>query len=65
VAAGYYPNFQSAIAKMAGLQETSYKPDPAAGAVYEKLYAEYRALVDYFGRGGNDVMKRLKSLRRG
>ena len=65
VAAGYHPDFQTAISKMAGLQETSYRPDPAAGAVYDALYAEYRGLVDYFGRGGNDVMKRLKALRRG
>lgn len=65
VAAGYYPDFQSAISKMAGLQETTYRPDPAAGAVYDKLYPEYRGLADYFGRGGNDVMKRLKALRRG
>jgi L-ribulokinase len=65
VAAGYYQDFQTAISNMAGLQETSYRPDAAASAVYDKLYAEYRGLVDYFGRGGNDVMKRLKALRRG
>ena len=65
VAAGYYADFQTAISKMAGLQETRYKPDPVAKAVYDKLYAEYCGLVDYFGRGGNDVMKRLKALRRG
>ena len=65
VAAGYHADFPTAIAKMAGLQETSYKPDPTASAIYDKLYAEYRTLVDYFGRGGNDVMKRLKALRRG
>ncbi|MCB1018878.1 MAG: ribulokinase, partial [Acidobacteria bacterium] len=65
VAAGYYPDFETAISKMAGLQEQSYKPDPAASAVYDKLYADYRGLVDYFGRGGNDVMKRLKAMRRG
>ena len=37
-----------------------YTPDPAAGAVYDALYREYKALSDYFGRGGNDVMERLK-----
>ena len=36
-----------------------YTPDPAAGAVYDALYREYKALSDYFGRGGNDVMERL------
>ena len=32
-------------------------------AVYDKLYAEYVTLYDYFGRGPNDVMKRLKVLK--
>jgi len=32
-------------------------------AVYERLYQEYRKLHDYFGRGENDVMKRLKALK--
>jgi L-ribulokinase len=31
--------------------------------VYDRLYAEYVTLHDYFGRGQNDVMKRLKSLK--
>jgi len=31
--------------------------------VYEKLYAEYITLHDYFGRGANDAMKRLKALK--
>ena len=28
------------------------------------LYKEYEQLHDYFGRGANDVMKRLKKLKR-
>ena len=36
---------------------------PAAKAVYDRLYAEYAILHDYFGRGANDVMKRLKALK--
>ena len=32
-------------------------------AEYDKLYAEYVTLHDYFGRGANDVMKRLKALK--
>jgi len=27
------------------------------------LYAEYIQLHDYFGRGGNNVMKRLKHIK--
>ena len=33
-------------------------------AAYDELYAEYRTLHDYFGRGANDVMHRLKARRR-
>ena len=29
-----------------------------------RLYAEYKQLHDHFGRGGSDVMKRLKAIRR-
>ena len=33
-------------------------------AIYDQLYADYKTLYDYFGRGENDVMKRLKKIRR-
>jgi hypothetical protein len=39
-----------------------YHPDPKASAVYDKLFAEYKLLHDYFGRGGNDVMMRLRDI---
>jgi len=41
-----------------------YHPIPEHTAVYDRLYAEYLLLHDYFGRGANDVMKRLKAIRR-
>ena len=41
----------------------AYTPDPARAAAYDLLYAEYRALHDHFGRGGSDVMHRLRALR--
>ena len=44
--------------------ETSTSPTSARADVYDRLYAEYRLLHDHFGRGANDVMKRLKDLRR-
>ena len=31
--------------------------------VYDELYAEYVQLHDYFGRGGNSVMHRLRAIR--
>ncbi|MNC51504.1 Ribulokinase [compost metagenome] len=52
-----------AAEKMARVQEESYKPIPENVAVYEKLYQEYSRLHDYFGRGENNVMKHLKSIK--
>ena len=40
-----------------------YRPDPERVAAYEELYREYVQLRDYFARGANDVMKRLKAMR--
>ena len=48
---------------MARLHSESYTPNPENQAIYEQLYQEYVTLHDYFGRGANDVMKRLKKLR--
>ena len=62
-AAGGYDTIQEASAAMARLRDEKYVPIPENTAVYDKLYAEYVILHDYFGRGANDVMKRLKALR--
>ncbi len=61
--AGGYDTLIDAAEKMAHLKKQSYKPDPRAHSVYDQLYSDYLMLHDYFGRGGNDVMKRLKRLR--
>jgi L-ribulokinase len=62
-AAGGYGSIFDAAQKMARLKKATFKPNPAAQTVYDQLYAEYRTLHDYFGRGANDVMKRLKHLK--
>ena len=62
-AAGGYDSIVEAAPRMARLSRTSYQPNSAHKAVYDDLFAEYRTLHDYFGRGTNDVMKRLKSIR--
>ncbi len=64
VAGGYYKDIRQAADHMTGLLEGGYQPNPAAHAIYDQLYVEYQKLHDYFGRGGNDVMKRLRMLRR-
>lgn len=63
VAAGVYPNIQAAAEKMGKLKDEVVTPIAANTAVYDALYAEYKTLYDYFGRGANDVMKRLKRIK--
>lgn len=62
-AAGGYDTIFEATKHMARLRNESYRPNPQAQKVYDRLYAEYVTLHDYFGRGANDVMKRLKQLK--
>jgi L-ribulokinase len=64
VAAGVYPDIQAAAKKMGSIKENVVKPIAANQQVYDQLYADYRTLYDYFGRGHDDVMKRLKKLKR-
>jgi len=63
VAAGWYPDVPAAAKAMGGKHEAVYVPDPASADVYDRLYAEYCLLHDYFGRGGNEVMHRLRAIR--
>lgn len=62
-ARGGYDNINEAAARMARVKDRTYKPNPEAHEIYSKLFAEYKILHDYFGRGANDVMKRLKALK--
>jgi len=63
-AEGGYDDIFNATKKMGNLKDLVYQPIPQNVAVYEKLYAEYDKLHDYFGRGENDVMKRLKQIKK-
>ena len=62
VAAGCYADLIAASDAMASKKDRVYVPIAENTAVYDKLYAEYKILHDYFGRGGNDVMRRLRRL---
>lgn len=64
VAAGIYPDIKAAAVKMARLKDEVVQPIASHTAVYDRLYTEYKTLYDYFGRGTNDVMKRLKQIKR-
>jgi L-ribulokinase len=63
VAAGAYPDVPAAAAAMGSCTRGVYAPDPASASIYDQLYAEYVALHDYFGRGANEVLHRLRALR--
>lgn len=60
---GGYENITAAAQKMGRVKKETFKPIPENVAIYEKLYQEYTSLHDYFGRGENDVMKRLKAIK--
>lgn len=62
-AQGGYDSIIDAAEKMARVKEETFKPIPEHVEVYEQLYQEYSKLHDYFGRGENDVMKRLKRIK--
>jgi len=63
VAAGVYSDIRAAAQVMGKLKPEVVRPIPANQSVYNQLYTDYTTLYDTFGRGGNDVMKRLKRLR--
>ncbi len=62
VAAGVYPDMAQAVAAMHADSDRVYVPSACEHAVYDQLYAEYKTLHDYFGRGENGVMGRLRAL---
>ncbi len=63
VAAGIYPDIEAAAAKMGKIKDDVVQPIAKHKAVYDRLYTEYKTLYDYFGRGENDAMKRLKQIK--
>ena len=63
VAAGAYRDVPAAAKAMGKLHREVYTPDPTRAAAYDELYGEYVTLHDYFGRGGNEAMHRLRAIR--
>jgi L-ribulokinase len=59
-AAGLFPSLYDAVSVMGRVREDAYTPDSDARAAYDRLYREYETLHDYFGRGANEVMHRLR-----
>lgn len=67
VAAGLYPDVPAAAEVMGRVERAAYLPDQERADGYDALFAEYRALHDYFsGRqdlGGSNVLHRLRARR--
>lgn len=61
--AGGFTTIEEAAANIARIQDKKVIPIPQNMERYELIYQEYMKLHDYFGRGENDVMKRLKKLK--
>ena len=62
-AAGGYDSIVDASRNMGRLSNESYTPDPGRRATYDLLFREYLTLHDLFGRGGENVMRRLKRIQ--
>ena len=65
VAGGAYADITEAAERMGRIRRSVYMPNSDHQRIYDVLYREYVGLHDYFGRGVNDVMKRLKGLSHG
>ncbi|MER7581173.1 ribulokinase [Kitasatospora sp. NPDC097691] len=63
VAAGAHPDVRTAAAAMGRVRPAAYLPDHAAADVYDRLFAEYRALHDHFGLGADKLLHRLRDIR--
>jgi L-ribulokinase len=61
--AGGHESIVAAARSMAHLSDVRYAPQIEHRETYDLLYGEYVRLHDLFGRGGDDVMRRLKRLQ--
>ena len=65
VAGGYFATIKEAADVIADKCDLIYHPNKENSEKYRRLYQEYVKLTEYFGKGGNDVMKRLSSFGKG
>ena len=60
-AAGAFTDVPAAAKQMGRRHRNAYKPIPANAEAYDRLYREYVAAYEWFGRG-NDMMRRLRRI---
>ena len=58
-----YHSLTEVVEKLSKRGSVAYQPNSDNKEAYDKLYEEYKILLEYFGKGANDVMKRLNKLR--
>jgi ribulose kinase len=63
VAAGLHADIHAAAAALGTVHRDAYVPDAGRADAYDVLYEHYLRLHDHFGRGGDDVMHRLRDPR--
>jgi L-ribulokinase len=63
VAAGVFPDIASAIEATRPQIARTYRPDPAAKAVYDRVYPLYRTLYETLGRSQVELLHDLKRAR--
>jgi L-ribulokinase len=63
VAAGVHEDIRAAAAAMGRVVRDAFVPDERRADAYDPLYEHYERVHDHFGRGGDDVMHRLRDLR--
>lgn len=61
---GGYDSITEAAKEMSSVKDYVYQPINHHVEVYNLLFNEYSRLYDYFGRGENNVMKKLKQIKR-
>ena len=61
---GGYRDIYAASEVMGALSDKIYRPRAEYKETYDALYTDYLTLSDHFGRGGDDVMKRLLALKK-
>lgn len=59
-----YQGITDVVERLGKRKEQAYIPKQENEVVYDQLYQEYKTLTEYFGKGGNDVMKRLNKMRK-
>ena len=60
-AAGAFSDVRAAAKQMGSRTRDAYLPIPDNVAAYDRLYREYVAAYEWFGRG-NDMMRRLRRI---